>query len=101
MPYGCREWENQVGIKVPEQSGVTSKELLFIVGVLVTINVILALAYRKFLQRELKQDMKVQVSSAVSQYVALSQIPELNETKKDEELKWITIIKLNKYNKIY
>jgi len=31
--------------------------------------------------------MKVQVSSAVSQYVALSQIPELNETKKDEELK--------------
>lgn len=87
MPDGCLEWENRVGIQVPEQSGVTSKELLFIVGVLVTLNVILAIAYRQFLQRELKQDMKVQVSSAVSQYVALSQIPELNETKKDEELK--------------
>jgi hypothetical protein len=87
MPDGCLEWEQRVGIKIPDQSGVTSKELLFIVGILVTINVILAIAYKKFLQQELKRDMKVQVSSAVSQYVALSQIPELNETKKDEELK--------------
>jgi len=46
MPDGCLEWENRVGIQVPEQSGVTSKELLFIVGVLVTLNVILAIAYR-------------------------------------------------------
>jgi len=74
-----------VGIK--EEKGVTSKELLFIVGILVTINIILALAYKTFLQQELKKDMKIQVSSAVSQYVALSQIPELNETKVDDELK--------------
>jgi len=59
-----------VGIK--EEKGVTSKELLFIVGILVTINIILALAYKTFLQQELKKDMKIQVSSAVSQYVALS-----------------------------
>jgi len=61
--------------------------LIFIVGILVTINIILALAYKTFLQQELKKDMKIQVSSAVSQYVALSQIPELNETKVDDELK--------------
>ena len=85
MPAGCYDWEQKVGIK--EETGVTSKELIFIVGILVTINIILALAYKTFLQQELKKDMKIQVSSAVSQYVALSQIPELNETKVDEELK--------------
>jgi hypothetical protein len=78
MPVGCYEWEEKVGID-QHQSGVSTKELLIIVGLLVTLNVCLALAYKRFLQQELKSDMKIQVSSAVSQYVALSQIPELNE----------------------
>jgi hypothetical protein len=33
------------------------------------------------LQRELDADMKMGVQSAVSQYVALSQIPELNQNQ--------------------
>ena len=85
MPNGCYNWEEKVGII--QESGVTSKELFIIIGILVTLNVCLALAYKRFLQQELKADMKIQVSSAVSQYVALSQIPELNEAKKDDELK--------------
>ena len=49
-----------------------------ILGGLVFVNILLVLAYRKYLQKEIKEDMKIQVSSAVSQYVALSQISELN-----------------------
>jgi hypothetical protein len=44
-----------------------------ILALLVVANIILILAYRKCLQKEIKDDMKIQVSSAVSQYVALSQ----------------------------
>jgi len=87
MPAGCYEWEDKVGIKLPKQGGVSSYELMVIIGLLVTLNICLALAYRSFLQTELKKDMKIQVSSAVSQYVALSTIPELNDEKKDDELK--------------
>lgn len=39
------------------------------------------MAYRKYLKQELEKDMKMQVSSAVSQYVALSKIPELNNSQ--------------------
>jgi len=47
------------------------------VGLLLT-NVIIILVYRRVLNTELEKDMEVQVSSSISQYVALSQIPELN-----------------------
>jgi len=59
--------------------GVSTSELLVIIGVLVFINLILICVYRSTLNSEIKKDMKVKVSSAVSQYIALSQMPELNE----------------------
>jgi hypothetical protein len=51
--------------------------LFYLIIGLVIVNVIIILCYRKYLQKELDQDMKMGVQSAVSQYVALSQVPEL------------------------
>tara|TARA_B110000285_G_scaffold83240_1_gene95730 strand:+ start:689 stop:1012 length:324 start_codon:yes stop_codon:yes gene_type:complete len=47
MPNGCYNWEEKVGII--QESGVTSKELFIIIGILVTLNICLALAYKRFL----------------------------------------------------
>ena len=46
---------------------------------LVVVNVVLIICYRRYLNKELKNEMNVQVSSAVSQYIALSNIPELEK----------------------
>lgn len=53
--------------------------------ILVCINVIIIFFYRQYLQRELNQDMTVQVTSAVNQYVALSKIPELQKIQEEEK----------------
>lgn len=70
-----------MGIELPVavSDGINQRTLFILIVALVLINIIIILAYRKYLQSELDNDMKIQVSSAVSQYVALSQIPELNE----------------------
>jgi len=49
---------------------------MIIMGLFI-VNLIIIFAYRKYLNKELDKDMKIQVTSAVSQYVALSQVPEL------------------------
>jgi hypothetical protein len=46
---------------------------------LIVVNVVLIFCYRRYLNKELKNEMNVQVSSAVSQYIALSNIPELEK----------------------
>ena len=78
-PHECRVWQEELGIEVPrgQATGINERVLFYLILGLVLINVIIILAYRKYLQRELDADMKVGVQSAVSQYVALSQIPEL------------------------
>jgi len=82
MPKGCKKWLEKEGIEIPDdQKGVESSTLFLIVGVLVLANFFLVLVYRNYLQKEIKNDMKIQVSSAVSQYVALSQIKELETDK--------------------
>lgn len=77
-PSGCLEWLKKEGLPVPDYSdGVNFKMLIIIIVFLVVVNVILVMAYRSCLQKEIQNDMKLQVSSAVSQYVALSQVKEL------------------------
>ena len=60
-----------------QSSGIKQKTLFMLIIALILINALIILAYRKYLQKEMETDMKIQVSSAVSQYIALNQIPEL------------------------
>jgi hypothetical protein len=53
-------------------SPVSSELLGFVVVVLVLVNLALIYAYRQCAKKEMEQDMQFQVSSAVSQYIALS-----------------------------
>lgn len=71
MPKGCTKFLVKQGVKVTP-SGLTDGELFTLVGVLIALNLIVFFIYRRSLQTELKSEMKMQVSSAVSQYVALS-----------------------------
>ena len=77
MPSGCTKWLLKEGIQVKDV-GVSTQTLVIIVASVVTLNLVLALLYKQFLNKELQSDMKVQVQSAVSQYVALSSIKELD-----------------------
>lgn len=54
-------------------SPVTTELLVLVVVVLVLVNLALIYAYRQCAKKEMEQDMQFQVSSAVSQYIALSQ----------------------------
>mmetsp|Transcript_9305 Transcript_9305/g.15686 ORF Transcript_9305/g.15686 Transcript_9305/m.15686 type:complete len:120 (+) Transcript_9305:1069-1428(+) len=74
-PHACERWLKKEGIQqqpVESEEGLDSDTLILIVGVLVALNLVLIITYRYFLQKEMKEDRKIQVSSAVSQYVALS-----------------------------
>lgn len=61
MPTGCTKWMLKEGmIEDPRLlEGVSTSELLIIIGVLVFINCILILVYRATLNKEIKSDMKV------------------------------------------
>lgn len=67
-----------------ETKGITSHELAMVLGIILFINLILFVVYRKYLNEELDQELKMQVSSEVSRYVALSQVPELSQITTDE-----------------
>lgn len=47
--------------------------VFYVVFALIILNVILIYCYRRVSQREMKEDMRMHVNSAVSQYFALSQ----------------------------
>ena len=53
--------------------GVDITTVILIVLALVLLNVILIYCYRRISQREMKENMRMHVNSAVSQYFALSQ----------------------------
>jgi hypothetical protein len=84
LPNGCERWLNGAGrvehIGNIRNMKISKKKeaLMIIVAVLVCVNLIFFYYYRKNMQEEAARDVKIQVSSAVSQYVALSQISELN-----------------------
>ena len=52
---------------------VTTELLAGVVILLVLVNLILIYAYRQCAKKEMEQDMQFKVSSAVSEYIALSQ----------------------------
>lgn len=87
-PRECRAWQIQEGIALPvgQSTGITQKTFFEIVVVLILINLSVIIVYRKWLNRELEKDMKLQVSSAVSQYVALSKIPTLKKIESQESV---------------
>ena len=46
--------------------------LIFVVIFLIVVNIVLILLYRRCSNKEMENDMQMQVNSAVSQYFALS-----------------------------
>lgn len=75
-PKPCIEFykEENIPFQVPKiENNVTTELLIFIVVLLVVVNIALIVAYRKCAKKELEEDIGFQVSSAVSQYIALSQ----------------------------
>jgi len=52
---------------------VSAEVLILVVCVLVGVNVILILAYRRCVKKEMEDTMGFKVSSAVSQYIAVAQ----------------------------
>lgn len=53
--------------------GIQPTTIVYIVLGLIVLNVLLIYCYRRISQREMKEDMRMHVNSAVSQYFALSQ----------------------------
>lgn len=72
-PSYCTKFKEQEGIPTQAgSSGVTRNVLVMVVVFLVALNILIIFLYRRCQNRELKQDMEMQVNSAVSQYFALS-----------------------------
>jgi len=84
LPAGCSKFYNKkgkiewIGFIRNSRVGLKKRTMMIIVAILVCVNLIFFYFYRKNMQEEAARDVKVQVQSAVSQYVALSQISELN-----------------------
>ena len=78
-PRQCRRFQKQHHLPTPRliSNSLTNRTVFLIILVLFVVNLVIIFAYRSYLNKELDKDMKIQVSSAVSQYVALSQVPEL------------------------
>lgn len=71
-PAACKKFKIEASMP-PETDGITGSVLMAVVVMLVLVNVALICLYRRCTQKELKQNMPMQVNSAVSQYFALSQ----------------------------
>jgi hypothetical protein len=72
-PSYCTAFKEEQGIPPALSStGVTRNILILVVVFLVLLNVGILMLYRRCQNREMKQDMQLQVNSAVSQYFALS-----------------------------
>lgn len=75
-PKVCLDFYSEENIQIPmtdHSSIVTGELLILIVATLLAVNIGLIFAYRRCAKREMEQDIGFQVSSAVSQYIALSQ----------------------------
>ena len=77
-PKVCVDFYKREGIKVEEISvqgpdTVSAELLILVVCVLVGVNVILILAYRRCVKKEMEDTMGFKVSSAVNQYIAVAQ----------------------------
>jgi hypothetical protein len=82
LPDVCSKWLKTEGISSPHKDeaiaahaakeGISKSTFIYIVSALLVCNVIMIIVYKNRLNTEIKSEMKTQVSSAVSQYVALS-----------------------------
>ena len=70
-PPGCVRFLKKEKI-VLDHDGVSKHFLYWVVAIMVCVAAVTFVAYRRCLQTEMESEMKMQVSSAVSQYVALS-----------------------------
>lgn len=64
-PSACTNFKIEAGI-VKEPEGITGNALIIVVVVLVLVNLLLIWAYRRCTNKEIKDDMQLQVNSAVS-----------------------------------
>jgi len=64
-PSQCKKLKEEAGIAV-EPEGITGNVLIVVVLLLVLINIVMILIYRRCTNREMKDDMQLQVNSAVS-----------------------------------
>jgi hypothetical protein len=83
MPRGCTKFLRREGTKVTV-TGLSTKELIITVFIVLTINLVVVFFYRRSLKRELGQELQQQVTSEVSRYVALSQFPDLTREEVSE-----------------
>ena len=76
-PPVCIEFYKEANIefaaKKPRNNVISAEMLIIIVTVLIAVNVILILAYRRCVKKEMEDNMGFKVSSAVSQYISLAQ----------------------------
>lgn len=74
LPKGCGGAEDDPPtiIVSTQNEGISGNALIAVVVLLVLVNLVLIILYRRCTNREMKEDMQLQVNSAVSQYFALS-----------------------------
>jgi len=74
-PQVCLDFYTEENIQIPVSSDnlVTAELLAGVVVLLLAVNIALIIAYRKCAKKEMEEDIGFQVSSKVSEYIALSQ----------------------------
>lgn len=77
-PQVCLDFYNKEHIKYESQTvagpdAVSAELLIIVVCILVGVNVLLIIAYRRCVRKEMEDTMGFKVSSAVSQYIAVAQ----------------------------
>ena len=70
QPKICRKYDQ---FTQSVHRGINGITIVYIVLGLIVLNIVLIFCYRRISQREMKEDMRMHVNSAVSQYFALSQ----------------------------
>lgn len=59
---------------------ISAELLIVVVAVLLGVNVVLILAYRRCVKKEMEDTMSFKVSSAVSQYISVAQTANANSS---------------------
>ena len=84
-PQVCIDFYAEENIKYEETTiqgpdAVSAELLIIVVAVLLAVNVILILAYRRCVKKEMEDTMSFKVSSAVSQYISVAQTANANSS---------------------
>jgi len=71
IPYQAKQ-KARTSVETVVTKSISGPLLATIITVLVLVNIFLIIAFRRCTKKEMERDLDMQVSSAVSQYVALS-----------------------------